>query len=367
MSLQKQITLLVSGLLISMSLIMLLFSVSGANKNFSVQRLARIESAVVDSSVKPDEVSELGMTLAKARMSFSSSLIFVWVIVIVVGTFITYKLVGRSLGSLVSLQKTMSRLDTENIGKKIDVDQKQPKEVQALSMSYNEMTARLDESFIKQKNFVNNAAHELKTPLAVIITYTQLLQMNLESDEESNKMTEAILSSCDKLSITLEQLLVLANDNLLQLADTISTDYLINEAFADVSLQALDRKIHLENKSQKDSQFKGNKSMLSVALKNLVENAVKYGDEDSTVTVTTISTKKDITFEVENSGQVIKEEEIERIFEPFYRGQSINNQIIGNGLGLALVKKIIENHSGKVSCSTQGKEVTFRFSIPIRE
>jgi len=372
MSLQKQITLLVSGILISMSLIMLLFSVSGANKNFSVQRLTRLESAVTDSNSEPaksdievNNDSELGMILAKSRMAFSSSLILVWLIVIVVGTFITYKLVGKNLSSLVSLQKTMSDLDTRNIGKKIAIDQKQPKEVQALSTSYNEMTARLDESFIKQKNFVNNAAHELKTPLAVIITYAQLLQMNLESDEESNKMTEAILSSCDKLSITLEQLLVLANDNLLQLTDTISTDNLITDTLNDLSLQALDRNIHLENKSQKDSQFIGNQSMLSVALKNLVENAIKYGDEGSSVTVTAMSTKQDITFEVKNSGQALKEEEIGRIFEPFYRGQSINNQIIGNGLGLALVKKIIENHSGKVSCHTQGEKVYFRFSIPL--
>lgn len=107
--------------------------------------------------------------------------------------------------------------------------------------------------------------------------------------------------------------------------------------------------------------------MLSVALKNLVENAIKYGDECSSVTVTANVVKQDITFEVKNSGQAIKEEEIDRIFEPFYRGQGINNQIIGNGLGLALVKKIIENHAGKVSCSTQGKEVYFRFSIPIQE
>ncbi|MGX7244678.1 sensor histidine kinase [Enterococcus quebecensis] len=375
MSLQKQITFLVSGLLICMSLIMLLFSVTGANKNFSVERLTRIDSKVVDSSVEkttpalsPKEGKDLGVTLAKARISFSSSIAFVWLVVIIVGTFVTYKLVGKSLGSLVKLQKTMSDLDTRNIGKQIKIDQKQPQEVQALSMSYNDMTARLDESFLKQKNFVNNAAHELKTPLAVIITYAQLLQMNIEeSDEESKKITDAILSSCDKLSITVEQLLLLANDNLLELTDSVSTDYLINDAFTELSLQAFDKEIRLKNKSSKNIQLRGNKIMLGVALKNLIENAVKYGDRDSVVTVSATASKELLTFEVRNSGQEILEEELERIFEPFYRGQKNNNQIIGNGLGLALVKKIIENHAGEVSCTVKGKEICFRFSIPIHK
>ncbi|WP_086312136.1 hypothetical protein A5821_003416 [Enterococcus sp. 7F3_DIV0205] len=374
MSLQKQITLLVSSLLVGMSLIMLLFSVSGANKNFSLERLTHIAPEMADSSTEatvseltPKEGNELGATLAKARKAFSSKIILVWLIVIIIGTIITYKLVGKSLGSLVNLQKTMLNVSTRNIGKQIDINQKQPQEVKELSLSFNEMSARLDESFIKQKNFVNNAAHELKTPLAVIITYTQLLQMNLnENDYESKKMTDAILSSCDKFSITLEQLLILANDNLLQLTDQINIDELIHDVFIGLKTQATEKQIHLQKKSAKNSQFKGNQAMLAVAVKNLVENAIKYGDEESSVTVTVNTFGKNLIVEVRNNGQEILEEELESIFEPFYRGKKINNQAIGNGLGLALVKKIIQSHSGEVSCSIQSKAACFCFSIPIQ-
>ncbi|MEI5993111.1 sensor histidine kinase [Candidatus Enterococcus mansonii] len=372
MSLQKQITLLVSGLLVSMSLVILLFSVSGANKNFTVERLTALDSSnqeVIKAQAPSNKKgTDLAITLAKARTSFSSTIIFVWLIVIILGTIITYRLVGKSLGSLVKLQKTMSRLDTRNIGKQIEIDPSQPQEVQALSTSYNEMTTRLDESFLKQKNFINNAAHELKTPLAVIITYAQLLQMTAdESDQESQKMTDAILSSCDKLSMTLEQLLLLANDNLLQLTDSISTDYIINDVFTELKEQALEKQICLVNKSQKNNQIKGNQVMLGVVVKNLVENAIKYGDEASDVTVMTKVSNDILTVEVRNTGQEIMEDEVESIFDPFYRGQKVSNQIIGNGLGLALVKKIIESHTGEVACTIHGKEICFHFSIPTRQ
>lgn len=373
MSLQKQITLLVSGILTSMLLIMLMFSVSGANKNFTVERLTQIDPRFTDLTIEnniPTDVNkedvELNHMLAKARIAFSSNIMLVWLVLIIIGTLITYKLVGKSLQSLVNLQKTMENLDTGNIGKQISLDEKQPREVQALSMSYNEMTARLDESFLKQKNFVHNAAHELKTPLAVIITYTQLLQMNAaEADLEHKKMTEAILSSCDKLSKTQEQLLLLANDNLLQLTDTIDAQYLINELFNELKSHAIDKGMVLKNNNSKNYSFKGNKVMLSVALKNLIENAIKYGEADSEITVFTRVSAKQIYFEVKNQGQEITEAEIDRIFEPFYRGEKNTNQIIGNGLGLSLVKKIVEDHGGEVFCKPQGKEVLFSFSIPV--
>ena len=372
MSLQKQITLLVSGILTSMLLIMLVFSVSGANKNFTVERLTQIDprftDSTIESSVSTDvnkDDTELNYTLAKARLAFSSNIIFVWLILMIVGTWITYRLVGKSLQSLVNLQNTMENLDTRNIGKQININQKQPREVQALSTSYNEMTARLDESFLKQKNFVHNAAHELKTPLAVIITYTQLLQMNAdEAGMEHKKMTEAILASCDKLSKTQEQLLLLANDNLLQLTDTIDTQYLINESFNELKSHATDKGMILKNNNSKNYSFKGNQVMLSVVLKNLIENAIKYGEADSEVTVSTKVVTKQIYFEVKNQGQEIKEAEIDRIFEPFYRGEKNTTQIIGNGLGLSLVKKIVEDHGGEVICKAQGKEIIFSFFVP---
>jgi len=371
-SLQKQITLLVSGILTSMLLIMLVFSVSGANKNFTVERLTQIDprftDSTIESSVSTDlnkDDTELNYTLAKARLAFSSNIIFVWLILMIVGTWITYRLVGKSLQSLVNLQNTMENLDTRNIGKQININQKQPREVQALSTSYNEMTARLDESFLKQKNFVHNAAHELKTPLAVIITYTQLLQMNAdEAGMEHKKMTEAILASCDKLSKTQEQLLLLANDNLLQLTDTIDTQYLINESFNELKSHATDKGMILKNNNSKNYSFKGNQVMLSVVLKNLIENAIKYGEADSEVTVSTKVVTKQIYFEVKNQGQEIKEAEIDRIFEPFYRGEKNTTQIIGNGLGLSLVKKIVEDHGGEVICKAQGKEIIFSFFVP---
>ncbi|EOL46627.1 sensor histidine kinase [Enterococcus phoeniculicola] len=369
MSLQKQITLVVSGLLTCMSLVMLLFSVISANRSFSVERLNTIDSNEIAQTTKNVDSNStgdvLGVTLAKAKTSYSSTILFVWIIVIIIGTFLTYKLVGKKLQSLMTLEKTMSTVDVNKIGKQMPIDKSQPKEVQTLSASFNEMTMRLDESFVKQKNFVHNAAHELKTPLSVIVTYTQLLQMNTENaDEEENKITEAILLSCDKLDTTLEQLLLLANDNLLQLTDSILMNDLIKETFQLLTDQAKGKQMVLENKSPKGIAFKGNKVMIGVAIKNLIENAIKYGDKESTVTVFTHVKEKTIFFEVKNFGHEILTRELPYVFEPFYRGEKTSTTVVGSGLGLSLVKKIIESHSGKVNCSIQGKEVSFSFSIP---
>lgn len=366
MSLQKKITLVVSLVLITTLLTMLFFSVSGVINIYSVEQLTNLipeGTTAPAASISVTEENILVRNLNIARNAFSSRLVFVLLIVIIVGIFVTYQLVGKSLKSLVNLKTSMSNLDTKNLEEKISINKKQPAEIQTLATSYNGMIQRLNESFSKQKHFVNNAAHELKTPLSVVTTYAQIIQMN-HPDTELVKMTDAILVSCEKLALTLEQLLILANDNLLELTDDVATNDLILQSFDNVKGLADARGIRLENSNTHHFQFKGNQVMLEVALNNLIENAVKYSTENAFVSVETRLKNNCIQIDITNQSQLLQLEELELIFEPFYRGQENDSQIVGNGLGLALVKKIAESHHGSVTCTIHNKEITFCLELP---
>ncbi|MBO0440312.1 sensor histidine kinase [Candidatus Enterococcus ikei] len=371
MSLQKRITLLVSIVLMSMLALMVYFSLNSAVVLFSVEQLGA-GSATSHSDLSNAEDSArivlkpegLNKQVAVAQRKFYMRTIIFLIILGVVGIVATYLLVERSLKSLVNLQKAMNKLDSSILGKELLVEDSQPVEIQKLATSFNEMNIRLKDSFVRQKLFLDNAAHELRTPLTVITTYAQLLQMqHTNYSKEDQKIIETILFSCSKLEGILTQLLLISNENEIEIEENIDSNALIMEVSSELSDKAQEKQMVIRNISNHSYVFNGNRVLMALVFKNLIDNAIKYGSSNSVVEIDVKDMDTFIQFSVKNYGIGIKQEDKKKIFEPFYRVEELDRQVKGSGLGLALVKKIIEKHSGKIRCVSEGNEVTFLFTL----
>lgn len=266
------------------------------------------------------------------------------------GGVITYFICGRALKPLNEFSKKIEEVQAQNLADS-EIEENDVKELNQLSVSYNRMLKRLSEAFETQRQFTANAAHELRTPLAVMQVQldvynssehpgndacaTQTIQMVTEQNERLSKMVKTLLD--------MSELQTVARD------DEIALDALVEEVLADLEPLAQEKHIQLVQTCEPVSMM-GSDILIYRLVYNLVENAIKYNRLDGTVTVSVTEENDRTCIRVEDTGNGIPEELKGRVFDPFFRVDKSRSRALGGvGLGLALVHEIVRVHDGEIT------------------
>lgn len=276
-----------------------------------------------------------------------------------------YILIGRALKPLVELNKVVNNINENNLSDRIN-NIKGNDEVSNLAESFNVMLDRLNKSFTKQKQFTSNAAHELKTPLAIMKSSIDVLKLDEKlSIEDYKENLKYVEESTMNLMDIVERLLKLTSRKDVIKKDKIKINKVISDVINNLNILLCEKKINVEVNIH-DEEVIGDEKQLYHVFYNLIENAIKYNVYNGVINIDVLRKQDEVKVSVNDTGTGIPEEEIENIFEPFYCvDKSRSEENGGYGLGLALVKSIIEQHNGRVNVTSilsQGS--TFEVVLP---
>lgn len=287
------------------------------------------------------------------------------VAVTIVSAAIAYFVSGQALKPLRKLSQQAEKIDQDSISN-IRLNEDTVKEFRQLSVSVNLMLDRLSESFATQRQFSGNAAHELRTPLAIMQTKLELFaaeHKNMEGDTAELVRSQA--EQLDRLSRLVHTLLEMSNLSSAPRSDRIELAPLVEEIITDLTPLASQNDITMEQDCD-NVVITGSDALIYRLVFNLIENAVKYNRRGGSVSVSVHKENSDVVVRVSDTGCGIPEEYRESIFQPFFRvDKSRSRQMGGVGLGLALVHEIAVLHGGSVRAEPGNKVGTvFIVTLP---
>ena len=262
----------------------------------------------------------------------------------------TYFISGHALRPIRELSDKIEKVQAQNLADS-RIEENQVKELNQLSVSYNRMLERLSDAFEIQRQFTANAAHELRTPLALMQVQLDLYHSNSHPDNDADtvQMIKMVTEQNDRLNKMVKTLLDMSELQTVGRDDEIILDALVDEVLEDLEPLAEGKNIRLIAKC-KDITMVGSDILIYRLVYNLVENAIKYNHSGGQVTVTADRKEKHVYLSVEDTGTGIPEELKERVFEPFFRvDKSRSRELGGVGLGLALVREIVRVHDGSIT------------------
>ena len=241
-------------------------------------------------------------------------------------------------------------------------------ELQELISSINEMLLRLGKSFRSQKEFIEYASHELKTPLSVMMAKTDLMLTDTKLSKDNIKLTQEIQNKIDYLNDLINDLSLLSLSKEHLQFDSVSIQSILDTIVNNITNKAKEKDINIILKGQNlDKKIELVPILITQAVENIIENAIKYSKDNSQIEVETKIHKKFFTMYIKDTGIGIPEHLIHRIFDKFYRVDSSRSKYTGGrGLGLTLTKAIIELHNGTIQVqSEEGEGTIFTLHIPI--
>ena len=288
--------------------------------------------------------------------------------VLVVGVVGGYFLSGTMLKPVERISSLAARISQRNLRERIN-HQGPSDELKYLADTFDEMLQRLDSAFESQKQFIQDASHELRTPIAIAQTNLEVVEMDERATTADYKHAmEVIKLSLERMTSVNEGLLLLSEGgptqsgwsvvNMASIMDEVAMEERANAAASGISLQ-VEPPAH-------DVVVRGDAMRLKQAIINLVDNAIKYNRLGGMVKVSAQAGESDVVVQVQDNGIGISQTDQQRIFDRFYRvDKSRSRAHGGTGLGLAIVKKIAEDHKGSVSVeSVPGEGSTFRMVLP---
>jgi len=279
-----------------------------------------------------------------------------------------YLLAGRSLRPLNNMASQARRITDSSLHTRIEIG-RAAAEMELLVASFNELLARLDQSFESMRRFVADASHELRTPVAVIRGEADVALSADRSAAEYRASLAIVLDESRRLSLLVEDLLNLARADAGRVR-LQTQDFYLNELVTDCcrSAQAMAgvRQLKLECRAGSDLQYRGDEQLLRRLVMNLLDNAIRYTPPGGTVSAALEPNGTAVKLQVADTGIGIAADDTTRVFERFYRaGESRSREDGGFGLGLAIVKWIAESHHGSVNCdSAVGEGSVFTVTLP---
>lgn len=266
------------------------------------------------------------------------------------GGVVTYYIVGHALKPLKKFSDKIEEVQAQNLSDS-RIEENEVKELNQLSVSYNKMLERLSEAFEMQRQFTANAAHELRTPLALMQVQLDLYNSTEHpgNDECTGHTIAMITEQNERLSKVVKTLLDMSELRITVRDEKIMVDALVEEVLEDLEPLAAEKNVELIGKC-KSVTMTGSDILIYRLVYNLVENAIKYNHPEGKVTVTACQKEKKVILSVADTGSGIPGELRERVFEPFFRvDKSRSRELGGVGLGLALVHEIVKAHDGSIS------------------
>lgn len=303
----------------------------------------------IPDDVWDDFADNFSIQVNNNKTDYRNKSLLISSILSLLGGVITYFISGRALKPLSDFSNKIEEVQAQNLSDS-RIEENKIKELNQLSVSYNKMLDRLSAAFEVQRQFTANAAHELRTPLALMqvqldaynstehpdndASATQTIQMVTEQNERLTKMVKTLLD--------MSELQTIARD------ETIDLDALIEEVLVDLEPLAQEKNITLTNQCN-EVKLLGSDILIYRLVYNLVENAIKYNRIDGSVTVKAFTKDQHIYLTVADTGNGIPKDLRERVFEPFFRlDKSRSRELGGVGLGLALVHEIVRVHDGTI-------------------
>ena len=299
------------------------------------------------------------------KADYKRNSLIITVLLALLGGVVTYFISGHALRPIKEFSDKIEEVQAQNLSDS-RIEENNVKELNQLGISYNKMLERLSEAFEIQRQFTANAAHELRTPLALMQVQLDLYNSASHpgNDADTLQTIKMVTEQNDKLNRMVKTLLDMSELQSVGRDDKIILDAIVEEVLADLEPLAVEKNIKLIGKCE-DATMIGSDILIYRLVYNLVENAIKYNHPLGQVTVTAYQRNKHVYLSVEDTGSGIPKELRERVFEPFFRvDKSRSRELGGVGLGLALVREIVRVHDGSI-CIKSGKtggtifEVTF--------
>ena len=284
------------------------------------------------------------------KADYRKNSLIISAVLALLGGVATYFISGHALRPIRELSDKIEKVQAQNLADS-RIEENQVKELNQLSVSYNRMLERLSAAFEIQRQFTANAAHELRTPLALMQVQLDLYHSNSHPDNDADtvQMIKMVTEQNDRLNKMVKTLLDMSELQTVGRDDEIILDALVDEVLEDLEPLAEGKNIRLIGKC-KDITMTGSDILIYRLVYNLVENAIKYNHSGGQVTVTADRKEKHVYLSVEDTGTGIPEELKERVFEPFFRvDKSRSRELGGVGLGLALVREIVRVHDGSIA------------------
>ena len=283
------------------------------------------------------------------KADYRKNSLIISAVLALLGGVATYFISGHALRPIRELSDKIEKVQAQNLADS-RIEENQVKELNQLSVSYNRMLERLSAAFEIQRQFTANAAHELRTPLALMQVQLDLYHSNSHPDNDADtvQMIKMVTEQNDRLNKMVKTLLDMSELQTVGRDDEIILDALVDEVLEDLEPLAEGKNIRLIGKC-KDITMVGSDILIYRLVYNLVENAIKYNHSGGQVTVTADRKENHVYLSVEDTGAGIPEELKERVFEPFFRvDKSRSRELGGVGLGLALVREIVRVHDGSI-------------------
>lgn len=308
---------------------------------------------------------EFSFQVYNNKADYKRNSLIITVLLALLGGVVTYFISGHALRPIREFSDKIEEVQAQNLSDS-RIEENNVKELNQLGISYNKMLERLSEAFEIQRQFTANAAHELRTPLALMQVQLDLYNSDSHpgNDADTLQTIKMVTEQNDKLNRMVKTLLDMSELQTVGRDDKIILDAIVEEVLADLEPLAVEKNIKLIGKCE-DATMIGSDILIYRLVYNLVENAIKYNHPLGQVTVTAYQRNKHVYLSVEDTGSGIPKELRERVFEPFFRvDKSRSRELGGVGLGLAFVREIVRVHDGSI-CIKSGKtggtifEVTF--------
>lgn len=374
-SLQLKLTLLLSLLMIVSCVLMYFFishsAVSGMDglQNYMIKVDPQDGDSPITFNVDPKALfPQFEQEIQETKEDFLLRSVIATTIIILLSSVCTYFLTKKTLTPLQKLTSEVSQIQAQNLSTQLAVPNSKD-EIAQLTSSFNEMLARLDNAFSTQKQFSANAAHELRTPLAVLQTNLEVFEKKQEPEMvEYRQLFTMIKEQTARLSQLVGTLLDMTNLKSVPRTDQVMLEELVDEVFCDLDpvAEKAGISIHFDDSSSQDwhtdvhtpdasalnnniRNITGSYVLLYRAVYNLVENAIKYNRPNGSVTVSVKEKNGQAMILVKDTGIGISPENQKKIFDPFFRVDKSRSRAMGGaGLGLALVDSIAREHGGSV-------------------
>lgn len=308
---------------------------------------------------------EFSIQVYNNKADYKRNSLIITVLLALLGGVVTYFISGHALRPIRKFSDKIEEVQAQNLSDS-RIEENNVKELNQLGISYNKMLERLSDAFEIQRQFTANAAHELRTPLALMQVQLDLYNSASHpgNDADTLQTIKMVTEQNDKLNRMVKTLLDMSELQTVGRDDKIILDAIVEEVLADLEPLAVEKNIKLIGKCE-DATMIGSDILIYRLVYNLVENAIKYNHPLGQVTVTAYQRNKHVYLSVEDTGSGIPKELRERVFEPFFRvDKSRSRELGGVGLGLAFVREIVRVHDGSI-CIKSGKtggtifEVTF--------
>ncbi len=373
-SLKVKLTIGVGMTFLAMIITLTLFSIIGINQLFVVPVQEVIPAALVPAGNEITEsieaqrtidATKINATINIAQYRFNLLAFLSMIIIGCGGTLLTYLFIRKTVKPLDEFSNEIARIDEKVMNQPPLIDSSIT-EIKQLSDSFNKMLERLNQSFESQKMFSTAAAHELKTPLAIIKANIDVLEMdNSNSIEEYQTVVNVTKRQLNRMTELIDNLFLVSSLESYEFNDKISLVKMIKNITQDIEFKLKEKNISLSINCE-DKIIVGNETMLTRAFVNLIDNSIKYASTDNPYIKIYTETKDGYCLVIEDNGIGIEDKDLANIFEPFYRAdKSRSRKIAGSGLGLSITKDIIEAHHSEILISSElgkGTKIIIKFN-----